>query len=69
MVKPEELFGINAGKVWHILREKGSLSAKAIAKETGIKLNEVFGALGWLGREGKIEIIKEKKTTKYKLKE
>ncbi len=66
-MKPEEVFGINAGKVWHVLKEKGPLSANAIAKETNLKLNEVFGALGWLGREGKIEIIKDKKGLIYKL--
>jgi sugar-specific transcriptional regulator TrmB len=66
-MKPEEVFGVNAGKVWHALKEKGPLTANMIAKETKLKLNEVYGALGWLGREGKIEIINEKKGTFYKL--
>jgi hypothetical protein len=68
-VKPEEIFGINAGKVWHVLKSKGALSPTTIAKETGLKINEVFGALGWLGREGKIQIINNKKGTLYKLTE
>ena len=68
-MKPEEIFGVNAGKVWHALKEKGALSANAIAKQTKLKLNEVFGALGWLGREGKIEIIKDRKGLLYKLTE
>ena len=68
-MKPEEIFGVNAGKVWHALKEKGTLSASAIAKQTKLKLNEVFGALGWLGREGKIEIIKDRKGLLYKLTE
>lgn len=66
-MKIEEVFGTNAGKVWNVLKEKGALSASAIAKQTQLKLNEVFGALGWLGREGKIQIIDDKKGTKYKL--
>lgn len=66
-MKPEEIFGINAGKVWRVLKSKGALSASAIAKQAGLKVNEVFGALGWLGREGKIEIINSKKGTLYKL--
>ena len=66
-MKPEEIFGVNAGKVWHVLKSKGALSTVAIAKETGLKTNEVFGALGWLGREGKIQIINNKKSTLYKL--
>ncbi len=69
MPKPEEIFGINAGKVWHVLKEKGPLNARAIAKEAELKLNEVFGALGWLGREGKIEIVENKKSFLFKLKD
>lgn len=66
-MKPEEVFGVNAGKVWNALKAKGPLSVAAIAKETGLKQNDVFGALGWLGREGKIEIIEDKGKTLYKL--
>ncbi|MGC8812034.1 MAG: winged helix-turn-helix domain-containing protein [Candidatus Aenigmatarchaeota archaeon] len=66
-MKPEEVFGVNAGKVWGVLKAKGPLTANAIAKEAKLKINEVYGALGWLGREGKIEIISDKKGTLYKL--
>jgi transcription initiation factor IIE alpha subunit len=66
-MKPEEIFGVNAGKVWNVLKTKGPLSSTAIAKETGLKLNDVFGALGWLGREGKIELIEDKGKILYKL--
>lgn len=68
-MKSEEVFGMNAGKVWNILKNKGMLTALQISKEAGIKITDVFGALGWLGREGKIEIINEKKKIFYKLKE
>jgi hypothetical protein len=66
-MKVEEVFGVNAGKVWNALKNKGALSAAAIAKETQLKANDVFAALGWLGREGKIEIINDKKGVLYKL--
>lgn len=66
-MKPEEVFGANAGKVWHTLKSKGPLSAVSISKETGLKINDVFGSLGWLGREGKIEVINSKKGIIYKL--
>jgi transcription initiation factor IIE alpha subunit len=66
-MKPEEIFGVNAGKVWNVLKTKGPLSSTTISKETGLKLNDVFGALGWLGREGKIEIIEDKGKILYKL--
>ena len=66
-MKSEEVFGVNAGKVWRALKENGPMSAGAIVKQTKMKLIEVYGGLGWLGREGKIEILKEKKGVKYKL--
>ena len=68
-MKPEEIFGANAGKVWHILKNKGTMTAAVIAEETQLKANDVFGALGWLGREGKIHIINNKKGLLYKLTE
>jgi len=65
-LKPEEIFGINAGKVWKILKNSGPLSARDIANKTGLKITDVYAALGWLGREGKIEIIPPKKPGKGK---
>lgn len=66
-MKPEEVFGVNAGKVWQVLKSKGQLSVSSISKQTGLKTNEVYGALGWLGREGKIQIISNEHGTFYKL--
>ena len=66
-MKPETIFGVNAGVVWNILHSKGPLSADAISKATKLKAIEVYGALGWLGREGKIEIVSESNRTNFKL--
>ena len=67
-MKPEEVFGVNAGKVWKALKEAGKpLTVREIVRATGLKLTDVYGALGWLGREGKIEIMREKKKLMYKL--
>lgn len=67
-MRPEEVFGVNAGKVWKALKEAGRpLTVKEIVGATGLKLTDVYGALGWLGREGKIEIIREKKKLLYRL--
>jgi hypothetical protein len=68
-MNPEQVFGVNAGKVWHTLKTKGRLTAASIAKEVKIKPNDVYGALGWLGREGKIQVVNEKKAIFYKLNE
>lgn len=69
MTGVEETFGENAGKVWYLLKEKGPLSSTAIARKTDLKRTEVFGALGWLAREGKIEMEEAKRGTYYSLKE
>jgi len=51
-----ELFGTNAGLVWSALSKSGRLSIKELKKETKIKAEkEIYAALGWLAREGKIE--------------
>lgn len=64
-----DIFGANAGKVWHFLKGKGHSSVREIADGTELKLNEVHNALGWLSREGKICINNETKTLRYGLME
>lgn len=68
-MKIEEIIGANAGKVWHAMKGKGALSPSTIAKETKLNANDVFGALGWLGREGKVKMINDKKGVLYQLNE
>lgn len=67
-IKPEMMFGECAGKIWRCLNDSGEMSVYEIMKNTGLKRDEVLGGLGWLGRENKIIIIKEKKGLKYSLK-
>ncbi|MDI6806578.1 MAG: winged helix-turn-helix domain-containing protein [Candidatus Aenigmarchaeota archaeon] len=68
MPRVEEVFGANAGKVWKALNGSVPLTIKEITKKTKLLQNEVFGALGWLGREGKIEIVEDPvRGTLYKL--
>ena len=46
-----ELIGTNAGKVWNALHEGGKMSLKA----TKIKAEkDMYAALGWLAKEGKL---------------
>ena len=51
--------GLNAGKVWRILNEKGELSMFELCRELGLTFEEVAVAIGWLARENKIS-FKEK---------
>ncbi len=53
--------GHKAGLVWHALHDNGPLSDKELAKITGLSKEEVWAALGWLAREGKVEIVGEKR--------
>lgn len=45
--------GENAGLVWGAL-QNGAQGLKALKKATKLKNEELFLALGWLAREGKI---------------
>ena len=66
-MKPEELFGVNVGKGWNVLKSNGRWNIQSITKTTQLKETDVFGALGWLGREGKIQIVEDKKGRLFKL--
>lgn len=57
--------GENAGKIWHLLSEKGELSLKQIKKDLKIKKgDDLFLALGWLFREDKLN-AKENETDTF----
>ena len=49
-----ELIGTWAGLVWNALNENGTMGVKGLKKATKLKEKEIFAALGWLGREGKL---------------
>ena len=52
-----ETIGMYAGSVWVALNNADALGVKQIKKMTKLKDKEVFAALGWLAREGKIDIL------------
>ena len=56
MNKPtvESVFGFNAGVVWEALNQNGPSNIRNLVKATRLSREEVYGALGWLGREDKI---------------
>ena len=45
--------GENAGLCWNAL-QGGALTLKALKKATKLKNDELYLALGWLAREGKV---------------
>ena len=64
----EEKAGISAGKVWEYLNENGESTEKEIMK--GIKVRratELYLALGWLLREGKLNESGTEEEPKFSL--
>ncbi len=51
-----EAIGNYAGTVWVALNGAEALGVKQLKKITKLKDKEVYAALGWLAREGKINI-------------
>ena len=53
-----ETIGNWAGLVWTALNsaEEATLTVKALKKATKLKEKEIYAALGWLAREGKLAI-------------
>ena len=47
-----ELIGTNAGLVWQALDKLGKMDTKALKKATD---KELYAALGWLAKEGKLQ--------------
>ena len=67
MLDIELMIGENAGVVWDSLDSLGENTAIRIAKNTKLKLNDVYAALGWLAREGKIIAFKKNSRVIYRL--
>jgi len=62
-----EHIGKTAGLVWKILSENGPLSMAKLVKAVGGPRDVVMQALGWLAREGKIQIEEDGRTRKVSL--
>lgn len=64
----EKFFGVKAGKVWNVLnKNKKPITIAKIMKLGELRRDDVLAGLGWLGREGKIEIVKKKRDMLFKL--
>lgn len=66
MVGVEETFGKDAGKVWKALDKGSILTVSQLAKKASMPPSGVYSALGWLAREGKVEMVSGK-VAKYRL--
>ena len=55
-----EKIGINAGLIWKAL-EQGEMEIKDLKKATKLTEKDMFLALGWLSREGKVNFNEAEK--------
>jgi hypothetical protein len=63
----ELIFGINAGIIWESLNLNGPMSLSDLIEATSLIPEEIYGALGWLGRENKISVEREGTVRVYSL--
>jgi hypothetical protein len=52
----ESIFGVNAGIVWNALNLNSPMTIDDLVKSTTLNPEEIYSALGWLGRENKISL-------------
>ena len=60
-------YGRNAGKIWEILNANGSLTQTRLIRNTKLKNDEFYSAIGWLARENKINKQNTKQGSSYLL--
>ena len=65
----ESLFGANAGIVWKTLNQNGTSNLSSLVKSTSLSREEIFGALGWLGREDKIVVEQKGRAMVFSLRD
>jgi hypothetical protein len=70
-VKPEmnEEIGTIAGAIWRALYTKGEMALTKLKKEVGARSPVFEFAIGWLAREDKVALSREKRSCRVDLKE
>lgn len=52
-----DTIGVNAGQIWQVLNDAVAMGTKQLKKDAKLKNEkELYAAIGWLAREGKITI-------------
>jgi hypothetical protein len=59
--------GVDAGKIWKLLNSQGKCDITSITKNTQITVKETYSAIGWLARENKIWMARERNNKQYKI--
>lgn len=59
--------GESAGKVYDYLDSKGEVTLASLKKDLDLKGDLIPLSIGWLAREGKLEVLKKGNSTKIAL--
>lgn len=62
-----EMIGETAGQIWNYLNENGESTITKMKKDLDLKGNFTELGLGWLAREGKVEMSKKGTSTNVRL--
>ena len=54
-----EKIGIDAGRVWNVLHGEDLILLKDLKKSVKMTDKEIYAAIGWLAREGKLVFIEK----------
>ena len=68
MQELEEQIGMSAGQIYEFLNNNGETTFSKMKKELDLKGNFADLGLGWLAREGKVEISKKGSSVNVRLK-
>jgi len=52
--------GINAGEIWQVLEKKSPIELKDLLKEIDAPRDLILMSLGWLAREGHVNLVSAK---------
>ena len=67
MQELEEQIGMSAGQIYEFLNNNGETTFSKMKKELDLKGNFADLGLGWLAREGKVEISKKGSSVNVRL--
>ncbi len=62
-----EMIGETAGQIWNYLNENGETTITKMKKDLDLKSNFAEMGIGWLAREGKVEMSKKGAATNVRL--
>ena len=62
-----EMIGEAAGQIWNYLHVNGETTLAKMKKDLDLKANFAEMGLGWLAREGKVEMTKKGTSTNVRL--